>query len=218
MGVQRATTPYVALCDDDTWWSADALRCAADVLDGDLRLAVVTGRVLVGDAEHEDPTCRDMADSPLPSVPGLPWRPTLGFLAGAAMIRRAPFLAVGGFEPRLFLGGEEALVALDLATAGWLMAYVPTVVVHHHPSRFRDGTLRRRLLVRNRLWCAWLRRSRRDALRQTLRTARWALRQREVRLGVSDALRGLPWVLRHRRVVPAHLEKAIRVLERHATT
>jgi N-acetylglucosaminyl-diphospho-decaprenol L-rhamnosyltransferase len=216
IGVRHATTPYVALCDDDTCWSGESLGRAADVLDDAPRLAVVTGRVLVGTAQREDPTCRQMAGSPLPAVPGFPWRPILGFLAGASMIRRAPFLAVGGFEPRLFLGGEETLVALDLAAAGWLLAYVPTVVVHHHPSSLRDGAQRRRLLVRNGIWCAWLRRSGRDALRTTLRTAQSALRQREVRLGLSDAFRGLPWVLRHRRVVPGDLEEAVRLVERHA--
>src|SRR5437660_1527012 len=25
LGVEQATTPYVALCDDDTWWSAGCL-------------------------------------------------------------------------------------------------------------------------------------------------------------------------------------------------
>src|SRR4051794_40583957 len=33
IGVERATTPYVAFSDDDSWWDADALSTAADILD-----------------------------------------------------------------------------------------------------------------------------------------------------------------------------------------
>lgn len=33
LGVARVTTPYVAFCDDDTWWAPEALARAADILD-----------------------------------------------------------------------------------------------------------------------------------------------------------------------------------------
>src|SRR4051794_35052172 len=47
VGVARLDTPYVAFCDDDTWWDPGALRTAADVLDAHPRLAVVTARIIV---------------------------------------------------------------------------------------------------------------------------------------------------------------------------
>jgi len=47
VGVARLDTPYVAFCDDDTWWDSGSLRAAADVLDAHPRLAVVTARILV---------------------------------------------------------------------------------------------------------------------------------------------------------------------------
>src|SRR5205807_776913 len=81
LGVARARTPYVALCDDDVWWHPGALRRAADVLDAHSRLALLTGRVLGGPEEEEDPTCQMMAQSPLSSEPGMPGPPLLGFLA-----------------------------------------------------------------------------------------------------------------------------------------
>src|SRR5262245_15594133 len=31
LGVRRAPTPYVAFCDDDTWWEPGALARAADL-------------------------------------------------------------------------------------------------------------------------------------------------------------------------------------------
>jgi hypothetical protein len=39
----------VAFCDDDSWWSAGALREAADVFDRCPRLAAVAARTLVGE-------------------------------------------------------------------------------------------------------------------------------------------------------------------------
>jgi GT2 family glycosyltransferase len=171
VGVVHAERPYVALSDDDTWWAPGSLARGADLLDAAERLAVVSARVLVGEAEREDPACALMARSPLPRIAGLPGIPILGFLAGASIVRRSAFLDAGGFEPRLFLGGEEALLAVDLAAAGWRMAYVADLVAHHHPSHVRDVRARRRLLVRNALWLAWLRRPLPAALRQSLRLA-----------------------------------------------
>jgi GT2 family glycosyltransferase len=137
----------------------------------------------------------------------------LGFMCAASMVRRAAFLEVGGFEPRFFLGGEEELLALDLAAAGWALAYVPDIVVHHHPSPRRDFARRRRLLARNALWCAWLRRPWLGAARGSLAVLRERATGR-AGLALVDALAGLPWVLRHRRVVPPDVEAALRTLDR----
>jgi N-acetylglucosaminyl-diphospho-decaprenol L-rhamnosyltransferase len=212
IGVQRATTPYVALADDDTWWDPDGLRHAADALDRHPRLAAVTARVVVGNEERLDPACAQMAVSPL-SAAGLPGHAVVGLLAGAAMVRRSAFLEVGGFEPRFFLGGEEELLAVDLAAAGWRMTYLPDAVVHHHPST-RDGAGRRRLLARNALWCAWMRRPLPHAVARTLGYARRGLRDRDVRRGVVDAIVGLRWALGHRTAVPPDVQCALDVLDR----
>src|SRR5438093_3395665 len=79
-GVHAVTTPYVAFCDDDTWWAPGSLARAAVLLDAYPRIAVLSARVLVGPDQREDPACAAMAASPLPSV-GLPGRSILGFLA-----------------------------------------------------------------------------------------------------------------------------------------
>ena len=83
-GVRRAASPFVAFSDDDTWWAPGALDRAADLLERHPHLGLITGRVLVGPEDREDPTCAVMAASPLPADPGLPGRPVLGFLAGCA--------------------------------------------------------------------------------------------------------------------------------------
>jgi GT2 family glycosyltransferase len=213
LGVARLDTPYVAFCDDDTWWEPGSLRTAADVLDAHPRLAVVTARILVEPAGTEDPIVPELRDSPVRGAGWLPG-PALGsFLAGASVLRRDAFLAVGGFSERLWLGGEEELMAADLAAAGWELCYLPALTVHHQASRARDPHRRRRDGIRNTLWTTWLRRPLRPALRRTLQLVRSAPRDRVTARGLLEAVRGLPWVLRERRVLPPHVEARFAALE-----
>jgi GT2 family glycosyltransferase len=213
LGVARLDTPYVAFCDDDTWWEPGSLRAAADVLDAHPRLAVVTARIVVEPGGREDPIVPELRDSPVPGAPWLPG-PALGsFLAGASVLRRAAFREVGGFSERLWLGGEEELMAGDLAARGWELCYLPGLTVHHQASRTRDPHLRRRHGIRNTLWTTWLRRPLRPALRRTLHLLRTVPRDRVSALGLLDAVRGLPWVLRERRVLPPHAEARFAALD-----
>jgi GT2 family glycosyltransferase len=212
-GVVRLDTPYVAFCDDDAWWAAGMIARAADLLDAHPRLALITGQVLVGPGARLDPTCLEMASSPIAGPTGLPGRPVLGFLCAATMVRRHAFLQVGGFEPRLFLGGEEHLLAIDLVTAGFALAYVEDVVVHHHPSSRRQAGRRRQLLLRNALWCAWLRRPVPAALRFTLDLVRARRGDPALLPALAAALAGATWVAQHRRVVPEAVERDLRTLE-----
>jgi len=212
-GARRVEAPYVAFADDDTWWEPGGLRRAAELFDAHPRLAAITGRVLIGPEERLDPACTELARSPIPRQPGMPGPALLGFLAGASVVRRSAFLEAGGFPPSLFIGGEEELLAVDLATRGWWLCYVPDIVVHHYPSAQRDSYSRRWHLVRNALWFAWLRRPLSSALRKTLSAVRGAVRDRAVRRGLAAALAGLPWALRQRRVVPPEVERGLRLLD-----
>jgi GT2 family glycosyltransferase len=214
-GVRRATTPYVALNDDDSWWAPGALERAAAVLDAHPRLAVVAARILVGDEQRPDPICDEMANSPLAARAGPgpgPGPPVASFMAGAAVVRREAFLAAGGFEPRLEGGGEEEALACDLMVAGWELAYVAEVVAHHHPAGGDKG--RDRVLgIRNALWFAWRRRPLRPALRWTAHLVVSTRLGPVARRACVAACRGLPWVLRTRRVVPPEVESRLRALD-----
>jgi GT2 family glycosyltransferase len=213
VGVARLDTPYVAFCDDDTWWEPGSLRVAADALDAHPRLAVVTARILVEPAGVEDPIVPELRDSPVRGAAWLPG-PALGsFLAGASVLRREAFEEVGGFSPRLWLGGEEELMAGDLAAAGWELCYLPALTVHHQASPARDRHRRRRDGIRNTLWTTWLRRPLRPAVRRTLQLLRTVPRDRVSVDGLLAAVRGLPWVLRERRVLPPHAEARFAALE-----
>ena len=214
LGVRRLDTPYVAFCDDDTWWEPGSLPTAADVLDAAPDVAVLTARILVEPGGREDPIVPELRDSPVPGRPGLPG-PALGsFLAGASVLRRSAFLQCGGFSSRLWLGGEEELLAVDLATAGWELCYLSTLTVHHQASTLRDPSRRRRDGLRNTLWFTWLRRPVRPALRRTVHLARTVPRDRTSVAAFGDALLGTPWVLASRRRVPPRVEARLASLDR----
>ncbi|PWW23594.1 GT2 family glycosyltransferase [Geodermatophilus normandii] len=134
IGAGHAGTEFVAFADDDSWWAPGDLARAAAVMRAHPRLAVLNARVLVGPEERLDPLCAELATSPLGTPPHLPGPRLLGFLGCAAMVRRDAFLAVGGFDPVVRFPGEEERLSLDLAAAGWDIAYVDAVTVHHHPS------------------------------------------------------------------------------------
>ncbi len=159
-GVAAATTPYVAFADDDSWWAPGALAHAAELFERHPRLGLIAGRVLVGPEERLDPISMHMAAAPIGTSPDLPGPSVLGFLACAAVVRREAFLACGGFDDVVFFLGEEERLALDLAAAGWGLAYCDDVVAHHHPglSGSRDSTGRVVLQARNRVLTGLLRR------------------------------------------------------------
>jgi GT2 family glycosyltransferase len=213
VGVARLDTPYVAFCDDDTWWEPGSLRTAADVLDAHPRLAVVTARIVVEPGGGEDPIVAELRDSPVRGADWLPG-PALGsFLAGASVLRRDAFVRMGGFSERLWLGGEEELMAGDLAAAGWELCYLPELTVHHEASRARDPHRRRGDGIRNTLWTTWLRRPLRPALRRTLRLLRTVPRDAVTARSLLEAARGIPWVLRERRVLPPYAEARFAALD-----
>ncbi|GAA2594744.1 glycosyltransferase family 2 protein [Actinomadura fulvescens] len=210
VGVEQATTRYVAFADDDSWWAPGALDHATKVLDAHPRTALLAARVLVGDKGRLDPTSEAMAHSPLGRPEGLPGPAVLGYLACSIVMRRDAFLGVGGFSELLHFGGEEELLALDLAAAGWGQAYLPELVVHHHPAKQgRDARGRRRREVRNRLLTAWLRRP----LPALVQEAVTSLRTPEGRRGAADAVRALPAVLGSRRQVPRAVAEARAALD-----
>ncbi|MCO1350933.1 glycosyltransferase [Burkholderia vietnamiensis] len=209
LGVAVARTRHVAFCDDDTWWAPGSIAEAANLLDAYPHVAAVTARVLVGAEEREDPTCKLMADSPLDASVALPGRPILGLLAGATAFRRDAYLRAGGYHPRYFLGGEEALLALDLYRAGAWLVYAPQLTVHHYPSTQRDARARRSVSTRNDVWTAWLRWPAGAAFAHTVRMLPRLRRER----GILPALAGLPWILRERHAIPPHVERMRRRLD-----
>jgi GT2 family glycosyltransferase len=189
VGVELAESPYVAFSDDDSWWAPGALAGAAALLDAQPRLALLQGKILVGPQERLDPICRLMTAGAAID----------GFVACGAIVRRDAFLQCGGFHPRYGVGGEEALLAIDLVRRGWRLAYCDEIVAHHHPQASGARPGRRARMVRNDLWTAWLRGGAGHAVGLTCQVLKKSLNDPEARNGLLEAMRGIPWVLRERR-------------------
>lgn len=201
LGVEQVRTPYVAFCDDDTWWAPGALARAVALLDAHPRVGVLNARVLVGPDNRPDPTCDHMAASPVPSG-GLPGPALIGFMAGAVVMRTRAFREAGGYERRFFLGAEEALLALDLQARGWAIVYAQDVVTHHHPSPARDRRERHIHLARNGVWLAWMRMPWPTLWHQTVAPLRRARDAGVFWPALRAALRGLPWAWARREPLP----------------
>jgi GT2 family glycosyltransferase len=212
-GVRVVQQPYIAFADDDSWWAHGALSRAIELFERYPRLALIMSRIVVGLEQRPDPCCDLMQRSPLARSDDLPGIPILGFVACGAIVRRSAFLQANGFHPAFGSSGEEALLAMDLASKGWGLSYVDTIVSHHHPSTIRNVTSRRIDGVRDELWTVWLRRPRKEMVRVTVKHLRAAPHDRISRLGLLAALRGLPWVLRQRVPVALHLERQLQLLD-----
>jgi GT2 family glycosyltransferase len=215
-GVRHLATRYVALLDDDSFWAPGALERAVAALDRHPRVAVLAARVLVGEDERLDPACAAMASSPLASpVDGL-GPAVLGFVACGAVVRRDAFLAVGGFDERYGIGGEEMRLAVELAGAGWELRYAPDVAAHHHPSPSATRSGRSARILRNDLWTTWCARPAGEALRASVRMLHASGWNRTTVAGALGALRGVRQVMRdRRRARPGVVAHQLRLLERH---
>ena len=217
VGVKIAQTPYVAFSDDDSWWARGALGRAVERFEALPRLGLIAARLLVGPQQELDPISHLMATSPLASDgedgTNLAGVPIISFVACGAIVRAQAFLQAGGFHPRFGVGGEEEVLAMDLMRNGWQLAYAENIVAHHYPSPIRNVARRQRHQVRNALWSVWMRRPAPSALASTWRIASNSLTDAPCRLGLMDALAGLPWVLRARDPVPASIDRQVHIAE-----
>ncbi|WP_246257888.1 glycosyltransferase family 2 protein [Pararobbsia alpina] len=212
LGVALVATDYVAFCDDDTHWEAGSLSAAADLLDRYPAIGALNARIVVHPSGETDPTCERMRTSPLPSE-GLPGPPLIGFIACACVFRTAVFRSAGGYEPRLFIGGEETLLALDTLSRGYSIVYAHDLVLHHAPSPHRDSALRRRMLARNRALVAWLRLPLAQATGATLAALKTFRRERTGWQDTRKLLALIVWALVNRRLVSPRIRAMCRDVE-----
>jgi GT2 family glycosyltransferase len=200
LAVDAVETDYVAFSDDDTEWLAGSFEHAVRILDAAPRVAVLSGKVLVGAERMLDPTCARMAASPLTRA-DLPGPSLVGYMAGACVFRTRAFRTVGGYEPRFFIGGEEELVALDVLDRGWAIVYCDALAVAHCPSPARDARLRRRMLARNAALVAWMRLPMREAVARTLASLALSMREGGLVGHAVQLARDIGWALSRRRPV-----------------
>lgn len=214
IGVARCGTPYVAFCDDDSWWAPDAVPIAEGVFEKFPTVAVLAARTVMWPQQRDDPFVAKLADSPLGRHPNLPGPSILGFQSCSAVVRKAAFEAVGGFSPILHFRGEESLLAWDLAAAGWDLCFCPALVAYHQPSETRSpSAVQHAREVRNAMLTACLRRPAGRCVSTTATLARAAARDRAHARALFEALVALPAALRARRRLPDDVERSLRMLE-----
>jgi GT2 family glycosyltransferase len=214
VGVAHCSTPYVAFCDDDSWWAPEATAIAEAAFDAHPSLALLAARTLVWPDLREDPIVADLAASPLGHDPMLPGPSVLGFLSCSSIVRRSAFEAVGGFSPILHFRGEEQLLAWDLAAQGWDLCFDDRLTAYHRPSPNRSATSAQQARqLRNAVLTTWLRRPPGPCARDALRLVRAARNSADHAAVVREALRALPAVRAARRRLPASTEAAVRLLE-----
>jgi len=214
-GVARSITPYVAFCDDDSWWEPQAIPQAEQIFDEHPTVGLLAARTLVWPQYREDPVVAELAASPLGRRPGMPGPSILGFLACSALVRKTAFEGAGGFSPLLHFRGEEQLLALDMAARGWDLCYCAELVAVHKPSSFRPpGPAQQARSLRNAMLTAWLRRPVPLCLSATATLSRAAAHDRDHARALLEAVRMAPEVLRQRKRLPTGLEYDAAILER----
>lgn len=212
-GVVYATTEYIAFADDDTVWAPGSLAKVVEYFKKYPKLAVINAKILVGDEHRLDPISKEMAESPLKDKDDLPGHVLLSFMGGATAIRRKAYLDAGGYERKLFLGGEEELLASEVIRRGGEMRYIEDVVVYHYPSNQSAAKLRP-YGIRNALWFAWRRRSIPSALQWTKYIVTSTPKRMNFFKGILGFFKGLPWVIRTRDPLPRDLERQYRILDK----
>jgi GT2 family glycosyltransferase len=152
------------LVNPDTVVGAEAVRACLDRLARDDGVAVVGCRLEQGDGEV-DPACLRRVPTPLSSACYLLRRlPVVGrwssyhppaadyrrdaddveAINGAFMlVRRARFDAVGGFDERYFMYGEDLDLCVRMRADGSRIAYLGSQVAFHAKGRSSDASARR---------------------------------------------------------------------------
>jgi GT2 family glycosyltransferase len=215
IGVAHCTTPYVAFCDDDSWWAPEAPALAEAIFDRHPTVALLAARTVVWPQRRDDPLMAEFAASPLGRDPALPGPSILGFQSCSAVVRKAAFEAAGGFSPILHFRGEEGLLAWDLAAHGWDLCFCPALMAYHQPSPSRSGSrVQRARVLRNALLSACLRRPA-DRWARAAASLAWAASHDTAHArALLEAVAAMPAVLRARRRLPESVERSVRLLEK----
>lgn len=207
-GAARIPCEYVAFCRDDAMWTSGSLARAVEALDAFPRVGVISAKMLIGPGQHVAQQCSSMAASPSDRYPL--GKPTLYFNADACVMRRGALFNCGGYDPRLQAGAEETLLALDLASRGYLLRYVEEIVVQQAaPAQTVLSQKARATTLRNQLWVAWLRHSSTAAWRATADVLARCPGDASARAALLRAITGLPWIVYERRPVNSRLQRQI---------
>lgn len=157
-GVAAAHTPWCLLTNPDLVYDAGAVRQLLEAGERWPDAALLAPRIVEPDGRFFFQ--KDGLLAPAPK--GAPLQPLpegdccAPFLSGASMlVRRAPFLAAGGFDPSIFLFYEDDDLCRRLRGAGHALVHVHDAVARH--ARGQSSAPRKGRAFRARWHLAWSR-------------------------------------------------------------
>jgi GT2 family glycosyltransferase len=164
LGAEAARNELVLMLDDDSHPSDGAVERLVAAFEANDRLGVATGLVRDVDPDtHQIVQSTELGSFDWWFRRGRPGAPPEGldayfFAEGGCMVRRTPFLEVGGFFPPYFFTLSEIDVTMRLAAAGWETRYFPDAKIDHlRPLAHKKASARTlKLRTRNNQWHLWL--------------------------------------------------------------
>jgi GT2 family glycosyltransferase len=200
--LRASTADLVLSLDDDSHpLEPDFLARAVPLFTANPRLAVVD----FAQRSDERPASLRATDFG-------PAGPRASYSSAGAVLRRAVYLELGGYEPFFFHAYEEPDLALRCLAAGYEVRFEPGAIIRHHYTGTQRNELRtHQFHAGNELWSVFLRcplpwllpvaafRVVRQFGYALSRGFPWALREP---LWWWRCLRGLPACLRRRRPLP----------------
>lgn len=142
-GAERATTELLFFCNEDMWFDPDCLRLLAEGIDLERHIAAADPWQWTYDGATLIHAGTRFRRSRFESKTPYPWR-SQEFLvplaageeipfgcAGAVMIHRSVYEAVGGWDRGFFLDHEDVDLFIRVWQAGWKCVAVPDAKVFH---------------------------------------------------------------------------------------
>src|SRR5690349_1934881 len=129
---QRGTAEFLLLLNQDVVLEPGALAVLLDEAAGDdPSVAAWEMRQI----PYEHPKSYDPATGDAPWVSG-----------AAVLFRGAAFRELGGFEPRIFMYGEDVDLSWRLRAKGWRLRYIARAAVQHHTYNYPEEIKRTQVL------------------------------------------------------------------------
>jgi GT2 family glycosyltransferase len=159
-GAAMARGRHLLLLNSDAWVRPGWLEPLIDVADADPGVAAVAPKLLYPDGRLQeagsivwrDARVRQYGDGDLPNLPEYNFRRTVDYASAACLlVRRAAFIAVGGFDPRFApVYCEDVDLCLALAAGPGRVVYQPRSVVEHVRGASAAGGVQSAKIERNR--------------------------------------------------------------------
>ena len=206
VGMQEARGRYILILDDDSYPQAGSILSAIDKFREIPKLGIISFKTIDMPSGFTPQLKFEKGKTEKELKEGIEVKI---FRGGGFMIRKDIFESVGGFPEDFFWVGEESDLAFRIINAGYEIRYFPELMVIHRASpKNRILSKKTYYETRNLIWLYWKYSPIIMALLKTIYSAFYlgikALRNKVGLFylkGLSDGIKRLPFILRHRQVV-----------------